>query len=115
MFTGCIFHSTVPTPYICDLPRVLSQLCNLYISKIKICILHLTQLFVYFIITPLLNTCYGLKRPSSGQNVQNRLKMQVHTVQKRQYYGIPFTLIISLYNYYQLLDVLFTVICVEIQ
>ena len=33
---------------------------------------------------------------------------------KHQYYGIPFTFISSLYNYYQLLDVLSVVSCVEI-
>jgi len=38
--------------------------------------------------------------------------MVVHTVQKL--YGIPFTIIKSLYNYYQLLDVLSVVSCAEI-
>jgi len=32
--------------------------------------------------------------------------MLVHIVQKRQFYGIPFRVIRSLYNYYQPLDVL---------
>jgi hypothetical protein len=40
--------------------------------------------------------------------------MLVHVVQKLQCYGIPFTFINSLYNYYQLLDVLSVVRCVEI-
>jgi len=40
--------------------------------------------------------------------------MQVHILKKRQFYGIPFTLISSLYNFYQLLDVLSLVNCVEI-
>ena len=40
--------------------------------------------------------------------------MPVHIVHKYQYYGIQFTLINSLYNYYQLLDVLFAVSCAEI-
>jgi hypothetical protein len=38
--------------------------------------------------------------------------MQVHVVKNRQLYGIPFTFISSLYNYYQLLDVLSVVRCV---
>jgi len=33
------------------------------------------------------------------------LKMQVRVVQKRQHYGIPFTVTVSLYNYYQSLVV----------
>ena len=38
--------------------------------------------------------------------------MLVHIVQKRQFfYGIPFTFISSLYNYYQPLDVLSVVSC----
>jgi len=40
--------------------------------------------------------------------------MLVHIVQKCQFYGIPFTFIISLYNYYWLLDVLSVVSCVVI-
>jgi len=40
--------------------------------------------------------------------------MLVRVVQKTSIYGIPFTLIISLYNYYQLLDVLSVVNCAEI-
>ena len=35
-------------------------------------------------------------------------------LQKRQFYGIPFTFISSLYNFYQLLDVVSLVSCVEI-
>jgi len=58
-----------------------------------------------------LDTSFGLKRPSSGQYLQ-KLKMLVHIVQKRQFYGIPFTFISSLYNYYQPLDVLSVVSCV---
>jgi hypothetical protein len=42
------------------------------------------------------------------------LKMLVRIVQKRQFYGIPFTFINILYNYDQLLDVLSVVSCAEI-
>jgi hypothetical protein len=38
----------------------------------------------------------------------------VHKVQKRQFNGIPFTFISSVYNYYRPLDVLSVVNCVEI-
>jgi len=44
---------------------------------------------------------------------KKKLKMLVHVVQKRQFYGIPFTFIISLCNYYQLLFVLSVVRFVE--
>ena len=37
-----------------------------------------------------------------------------HVLQKRQFYGSQFTFISSLYNYYQLLDVLSIVSCAEI-
>ena len=47
-------------------------------------------------------------------NIYKNLKMPVHIVHKYQFYGIQFTLINSLYNYYQLLDVLFAVSCAEI-
>ena len=47
-------------------------------------------------------------------NHQANLKMLVHIVQKLQCYGIPFIFINSLYNYYQLLDVLSVVSCDEI-
>jgi hypothetical protein len=40
--------------------------------------------------------------------------MLLHLVQKRQFYGILFTFIRSIYNYYQPLDVLSEVSCVEI-
>jgi hypothetical protein len=40
--------------------------------------------------------------------------MQVHIVQKRQFYGILFTFISSLYKFYQLLDVISLVSCIEI-
>ena len=40
--------------------------------------------------------------------------MLVHIVQKSQFYGIAFTFISSLYNYYQPLDVLSVVSSVEI-
>ena len=40
--------------------------------------------------------------------------MLMRIVHKYQSYGIQFTFINSLYNYYQLLDVLFVVICAEI-
>jgi hypothetical protein len=40
--------------------------------------------------------------------------MLLHTVQKSQFCGIQFTSISSLYNYYQPLDVLSVVSCVEI-
>ena len=55
----------------------------------------------------LLAASFGLKRPSSGQYLQKTFKkMLVHKVQKRQVYRITFTFINSLYNYYQLSDVL---------
>lgn len=40
--------------------------------------------------------------------------MQVRVAQKRQFYEISFTFISSRCNYYQLLDVLSVVSCVEI-
>ena len=40
--------------------------------------------------------------------------MLVQIVQRYQFYGIPFTFINSFYNYYQLLDVFFVVMCAEI-
>jgi hypothetical protein len=40
--------------------------------------------------------------------------MLVHIEQRRQYYGIPFTFITSVYNYYQPLDVVSVVGFVEI-
>jgi len=40
--------------------------------------------------------------------------MPVHAVQKLQFCGIPFTFINSLYNYYELLDVLTVLSCAEI-
>ena len=40
--------------------------------------------------------------------------MLVPVVHKYQFYGIPFTFINSIYNYYQLLCVLFAVSCAEI-
>ena len=40
--------------------------------------------------------------------------MPVHILHKYQFYGIQFTFINSLYNYYQLLDVSFVVNCAEI-
>ena len=42
-----------------------------------------------------------------GQYLQKNLKMLVHIVHKYQFYWIQFTLINSIYNYYQLLDALF--------
>jgi hypothetical protein len=84
-----------------------------YINKIK-CVFRMTQLYVYFIIIVLLATSFGLKRPSSGQYLQKKLKMLVNIVKKSQFYGIPFTFIRSLYNYYQPLDVLSVVSCVDI-
>ena len=40
--------------------------------------------------------------------------MQVNTVQKHKFYGIPFIIINILYNYYLLLDVQSVVSCAEI-
>jgi len=34
-------------------------------------------------------------------NIYDKPKMLVHILQKRHLYGIPFTIISSLYNYYQ--------------
>ena len=42
------------------------------------------------------------------------VKILVCIVQTCQFYGIPFTLINSIYNYYQLLDMLSVVSCAEI-
>jgi len=39
-------------------------------------------------------------------SIYKKLKMLVHVAQKLQFYGIPFTFIISLCNYYQLLVLL---------
>ena len=39
--------------------------------------------------------------------------MLEHVVRKHRFYGILFAFINSLYNYYQLLDVLFVVSCAE--
>ena len=47
-------------------------------------------------------------------NVYKKLKMLVHIVQKRRFYGIPFTIIRSPYNYYQPLAVLSVESCIEI-
>ena len=40
--------------------------------------------------------------------------MLVYIVHKYQFYGIPLTFINNIYNYYQMLDVLFVVRCAEI-
>jgi len=45
---------------------------------------------------------------------KKKLKILVHIVQKCQFYGISFTVIRSLYNYYQTLDVLSVESCIEI-
>jgi len=70
-----------------------------------------------FILLLLLLFCYWLLFSSSKvhhqASIYKILKMLVHIVQKRQFYGIPFTLISSLYNYYQPLDVLSVVSYVE--
>ena len=50
---------------------------------------------------------YRLLVSASKANIcKKNLKMLVHIVQKLLYYGIQFTFICSLYNYYQPLDVL---------
>jgi len=59
----------------------------------------------YFTLFILLATSFGLNRPSSGQYLQKLKKGGAYGV-TRQFYGVPFTFIISLYNYYQLLVVL---------
>ena len=55
----------------------------------------------YFTVTLLLASSVGLKRPQSGQYLQQqkKLKMPVHIAQRRQFYGIPLTFISILYNY----------------
>jgi hypothetical protein len=72
------------------------------------------QNFIFILLLLLLlATSFSLKKPHQA-NIKKKLKMLVHIVQKPQFYGIPFTFISSLYNYYQLLDILFVVSCVEI-
>ena len=46
-------------------------------------------------------------------NIYKNLKKLLHIVHKYQFYGIPFTFINSLHNYYQLLNVLFVIKCVS--
>ena len=46
-------------------------------------------------------------------NIYKELKMLVHMVQERQFYGIPLTFFTSLYNYCQLSVVLSVVSFVE--
>jgi hypothetical protein len=49
-----------------------------------------------------------------GSVYTKKLKMLVYIVQKHQFYGIQFTFICSLYNYYQPFDVLSVVGSAEI-
>ena len=68
--------------------------------------------YIYIVLTA---TIFGHKGPSTGQYLQKQnLKMLMYIVQKHQLHGITLTLIYSLYNYYQPLDVPSVVICVEI-
>jgi len=62
-----------------------------YLNKIK-CVLRLTQIYVIIVIRLLANSL-GLKRLSSGQYLQKKLKMLKHSVEKRKFFGIPFKLI----------------------
>jgi len=60
----------------------------------------------------LLNCCWLLVSAPMDRHrasISKKLKVVVHMVQKHQFYGIPFTFINKLYNYYQLLDVLYVV------
>jgi hypothetical protein len=51
----------------------------------------------------ILATSFGLKTPSSGQYLKKKLKNANAYSTQRQFYGIPFTVISSLYKYYVLL------------
>jgi hypothetical protein len=68
-------------------------------------------LFILFFL--LLATSFRLNRPSSGQYLQELKSVVAYSI-TRQFYRIPFTFIISLCNYYQLLVVLSVVSFVEI-
>ena len=73
-----------------------------------------------FILLLLLLFYYRLQvSASKGHHQANiykkkKLKILVHLVQKRQFYGIPFVFISRLYYYYRPLDVLSVVSRVEI-
>jgi hypothetical protein len=66
-------------------------------------VFRLTQLYAYFIIF----YYWLLVSASKGENqasIYKKPKMLLHILQNRQFYGIPFTSISILYNYYQPLD-----------
>jgi hypothetical protein len=62
-------------------------LCFKYINKTMQYVLRLAQLYVYFIVILLLATRFGLKRPSSGQYLQKKLKMLLHMLQNGNFMG----------------------------
>ena len=62
----------------------------------------------------IVSTSEGHRQPKIYKKKKKKLKMLVYIVRKRQFYGIPFTFISSIYNYYQPLDALSVVSCVEI-
>ena len=66
-------------------------------------VFRLTQLCVYFIILYYWLLILGSEVEHQA-NIYKTRKMLVHIVQNRQFYGILFTYISSLYNYYQPLD-----------
>ena len=57
---------------------------------------------------------FRLQRTIIRQIFTKNLKMPVHIAQWHQFYGITFIAINSLYNYYQPLDMLSAVSCVEV-
>ena len=86
-----------------------------YINKIKLNMYSVWHNYMFIIIIIIIIIIIALfyywllVSSSKGHhqaNVYKILKMLVHIVQKRQFCGIPFTFISSLYNYYQPLDVL---------
>jgi len=80
-------------------------LCLKYINKPKIkYVLCLTQLYAQFIILLLMATSFGLKRPPSGQYLPKRTYNAGEYSKKRQFCGIPFTVISGFLNYYQTIN-----------
>jgi hypothetical protein len=83
------------------------QLCLKYINKLKLTMYSVWHNYTFILL--LLFYYWLLVSASKGYHqadIYKKLKMLVHIVQKCQFYGIPFTLIRSLYTYYQPLDVL---------
>ena len=81
-------------------------LCLRHINKIK---LNMYSIWHDYMIILLLFYYWLLVSASKGHhhaNIYKILKMPAHLVQKHQFYGIPFTFISNLYNYYQPSDAL---------